>query len=209
MIEQTPSNSIASTNDKPSVVVSPPTEPPAVNGGAPRLDWGKLLCDWRWPYESALAGPPEDIAGRSQFESDYDRVVFSQPFRRLARKTQVHPMALNDHVHNRLTHSIEVASVGRSFGRRIAKFLNKKGESLNTRNENDLVWILMASCAAHDIGSPPFGHAGEEAIRNWAAAHEEIVFSDQVVVDASLKQDVLLFEGNVWWTPKTGPGNKV
>ena len=77
-----------------------------------RLKWDQLLCDWRTPYPGKDPGPSSSNQYRSHFESDYDRVVFSQPFRRLARKTQVHPMA-PDGVHNRLTHSIEVASVGR------------------------------------------------------------------------------------------------
>jgi len=166
---------------------------PVVKNNAKRLEWKKLLSDWRNPYFGNEAGPPDDIIGRSHFESDYDRVVFSQPFRRLARKTQVHPMALNDHVHNRLTHSIEVASVGRSFGRKIANLLIKKGEISNGQ-ENDLVWILMASCASHDIGNPPFGHAGEAAIREWAASHIDEVFAS--FQDEKLKQDVLKFEGN-------------
>ena len=128
MIDQTPSNSIAGHADSSAFAVPGQTTPGTAKGGATRLDWGKLLCDWRVPYEGTDAGPPDAIPGRSQFESDYDRVVFSQPFRRLARKTQVHPMATNDHVHNRLTHSIEVASVGRSFGRRIATFLDEVDE---------------------------------------------------------------------------------
>ena len=90
-----------------------------------QLAWDKLLCDWRCPRpgRAAKASPPEDH--RSAFEADCDRIVYSAPFRRLARKTQVHPMVLNDHVHNRLTHSIEVASVGRSLARRLALIINK------------------------------------------------------------------------------------
>ena len=84
------------------------------------LTWERLLSNWRCPYPNQVPGPSSANPFRTDFESDYDRVIYSQPFRRLARKTQVHPMAVNDHVHNRLTHSIEVASVGRSIGRRLA-----------------------------------------------------------------------------------------
>ena len=83
-----------------------------------RLHWNQLLSDFRTPYEGKPATASAPNPDRSPFESDYDRVVFSQAFRRLARKTQVHPMA-PDGVRNRLTHSIEVASVGRSFANRL------------------------------------------------------------------------------------------
>jgi len=160
------------------------------------LTWERLLSNWRCPYPDQQPGPSSPNPFRTDFESDYDRVIFSPPFRRLARKTQVHPMAPNDHVHNRLTHSIEVASVGRSFGRRLANWLDEHKLMPPNRSGDDLVWILMASCAAHDIGNPPFGHAGESAIREWAACHEDIVFPDDLEVSDATRQDVLLFEGN-------------
>lgn len=160
------------------------------------LNWERLLSNWRCPYPDQPPGPSSANAFRTDFEADYDRVVYSPPFRRLARKTQVHPMAPNDHVHNRLTHSIEVASVGRSFGRRLANWLSENGLMPPTRSGDDLVWTLMASCAAHDIGNPPFGHAGESAIREWAACHEDIVFPHDLEVSAATRKDVLLFEGN-------------
>lgn len=160
------------------------------------LTWERLLSNWRYPYPDQPAGPSSPNAFRTDFESDYDRVVYSPPFRRLARKTQVHPMAPNDHVHNRLTHSIEVASVGRSFGRRLANWLDENKRMPPRHSGDDLVWILMASCAVHDIGNPPFGHAGESAIREWAACHEDIVFPNDLEVSEGTRKDVLLFEGN-------------
>jgi dGTPase len=165
-------------------------------GSGPVLTWERLLSNWRCAYADRPAGPSSPNPYRTDFESDYDRIVYSQPFRRLARKTQVHPMAVNDHVHNRLTHSIEVASVGRSFGRRLANWLAERQLMPAGRDGNDLVWILMASCAAHDIGNPPFGHAGEAAIRDWAASHESVVFPHDLAVSDGLRRDVLLFEGN-------------
>lgn len=160
-----------------------------------RLEWNRLLSDWRTPYPGEAAGPSSTNNFRSHFESDYDRVVFSQPFRRLARKTQVHPMA-PDGVRNRLTHSIEVASVGRSFASRLARFLAERNEMPANRTETDLSWILMAACVTHDIGNPPFGHAGEYAIREWAESHAHEIFPQHRAIDEAVKQDVLLFEGN-------------
>ena len=104
-------------------------------------------------------------------------------------------MAPNDHVHNRLTHSVEVASVGRSFARRLAHFLVGRNE-ISDRAGNDMAWILMAACAVHDIGNPPFGHAGEYAIREWAQCHQEIVFPSDIAIQESTKSDLLIFEGN-------------
>ena len=160
-----------------------------------QLDWNRLLSDWRTPYPGKEPGPSSTNEFRSHFESDYDRVVFSQPFRRLARKTQVHPMA-PDAVHNRLTHSIEVASVGRSFASRLAAFLKERGELPDNRSASDLSWILMSASVTHDIGNPPFGHAGEYAIREWALSHADEIFPPGVEISHETKQDVLIFEGN-------------
>ncbi len=164
-------------------------------GAIEMLTWDKLLCDWRVPSPGKRAGPSTPDEFRTPFEADYDRIVYSRPFRRLARKTQVHPLAPNDHVHNRLTHSVEVASVGRSFARRLARFLKSK-DVIDDAADSDLGWIMMSACAVHDIGNPPFGHAGEYAIREWAQSHQEIVFPSDIIYDEATKNDVLLFEGN-------------
>lgn len=160
-----------------------------------RLKWQELLSDFRTPYEGKEAAASSSNPHRSHFESDYDRVVFSQSFRRLARKTQVHPMA-PDGVHNRLTHSIEVACVGRSFANRLAHFLQQRNEMPQGRSAQDLSWILMSACVAHDIGNPPFGHAGEYAIREWADSHSSEIFPDGIEVSEDVKKDILIFEGN-------------
>ena len=102
---------------------------------------------------------------RTPYHRDYDRVIFSNSFRRLSKKTQVHPLAKNDHIHNRLTHSLEVASVGRSLGLKAGEILkNKFNLSINPY---DVAYIVQTACLAHDIGNPPFGHAGEEVIKEW------------------------------------------
>jgi len=105
--------------------------------------------------------------GRTDFEGDYDRILFSQSFRRLHDKTQVFPMPKNDHVHTRLTHSLEVAAVGRSLGRVCGEYLIKKYSELEKHPASDFGDIVAAACMAHDIGNPPFGHAGEDAIKTW------------------------------------------
>jgi dGTPase len=100
-----------------------------------------------------------------KFNKDCDRITFSSSFRRLGKKTQVHPLVLNDHIHTRLTHSIEVACVGRSLGICCAEAI--KSDLPETIQPCQIGEILQAACLAHDIGNPPFGHAGEEAIKSW------------------------------------------
>lgn len=125
------------------------------------MNWQHLLSAQRL----CNPNPATHELGRTDFHKDHDRIVFSSAFRRLGRKTQVHPMSENDHVHTRLTHSIEVGSVGRSLGHmvgeRIARWLPSHV------SPSDIGAIVQAACLAHDIGNPPFGHAGEYAIRDW------------------------------------------
>tara|TARA_R110002095_G_scaffold188226_5_gene165671 strand:- start:137802 stop:139166 length:1365 start_codon:yes stop_codon:yes gene_type:complete len=169
-----------------------------------KLSWNKLLSSSRVP------NPKRDTSKevsrsyvkadrRTAFEADYDRIVFSLPFRRLARKTQVHPMASNDHIHNRLIHSLEVASVGRSLADRVAELAVKKSDLSKDANL-DLSWILQSACLVHDLGNPPFGHAGEEVVRAWVKEHLTEYFSSKAFEDddqrARCISDCLNFEGN-------------
>jgi dGTPase len=111
----------------------------------------------------------DDVGGKtghSSFERDFDRVLFSRPFRRLQDKTQVFPMPANDHVHNRMTHSLEVASVGRSLGKRVGYHVASRG-GLDGYHPADVGDVVAAACLVHDLGNPPFGHAGEDAIGAW------------------------------------------
>src|ERR1700730_4413055 len=126
------------------------------------MDWKKLLSQKRLARENeAVSTRP----GRTEFESDVGRISFSGAFRRLARKTQVHPLAPNDHVHTRLTHSMEVAYVGRALGRELGM---KIGDQLPEHiSPDDLGTIVNAACLAHDLGNPPFGHGGEEGMIYW------------------------------------------
>jgi len=160
------------------------------------LKWPDLLSSLRVGQQKAEA--TSTTAERSAFESDYDRVVFSEPFRRLAKKTQVHPLAPNDHIHNRLIHSIEVGSVGRSLGKKVQHFLQQ-----NYPQHSDILahlpQIVQVGCMVHDIGNPPFGHAGEYAIREWLNTHQDLVFNDNSghpLCDTATRADLLMFEGN-------------
>ena len=126
------------------------------------IDWKNLLSPKRLGAEK---WPDQDDPGRTSFHKDCDRITFSSSFRRLGKKTQVHPLAQNDHVHTRLTHSLEVASVGRSLGIRCGEEVQDKLPS--SIHPTHVGQVLQAACLSHDIGNPPFGHAGEEAIKSW------------------------------------------
>ncbi|MCC9607369.1 dNTP triphosphohydrolase [Blastopirellula sp. JC732] len=169
------------------------------------LNWTTLLSSQRVRRESSdEKSPPRKVPDgerRTPFEQDYDRIVFSPPFRRLAKKTQVHPMASNDHIHNRLTHSIEVASVARSFARRVSNLISQS-EQLSTEQLTSIDWIVQSACLIHDIGNPPFGHAGEEVIRTWAQKHWDYIFPESLAghwtaeEEAEIRADWEIFEGN-------------
>ncbi len=127
--------------------------------------WKQLLSKKRYYSATKIEEDDNKEYYRSCFHKDYDRLIFSNSFRRLSRKTQVHPLSKNDHVHNRLTHSLEVASVGRSLGIKAGEMIkNKYDDSINPY---DIAYIIQSACLAHDIGNPPFGHAGEEVIKEW------------------------------------------
>lgn len=162
------------------------------------LDWQTLMSDYRCPYAGNAPKPSKaSDPFRTAFQADYDRVIYSQPFRRLARKTQVHPLAPNDHVHNRLTHSLEVASVGRSFASRLWEFFHRTGQVPTNSTSDDFCQVLQAACLAHDIGNPPFGHAGEYAIRTWVNDNPESIFGDgEFELTDGIRQDWRIFEGN-------------
>jgi dGTPase len=154
------------------------------------MDWTKLLQPLRVGEESTRY---ED--GRSPFHKDQDRIVFSSAFRRLDRKTQVHPLSENDHVHNRLTHSLEVSCVGRSLGFLVAEGLKANSPSFPTAiTPADVGAILQAACLAHDIGNPPYGHTGEDAIRHWFLDPQNAFLLDGL--NELEKADLCSFEGN-------------
>lgn len=155
------------------------------------MDWTGLLQPLRIGENNS---DYED--GRSPFHKDQDRIVFSSAFRRLDRKTQVHPLSENDHVHSRLTHSLEVSCVGRSLGFRVAEGLKAKAGNQFPENISaaDVGAILQAACLAHDIGNPPYGHTGEDAIRHWFLDPEN-AYLLAGLTDLE-KSDLQTFEGN-------------
>lgn len=152
------------------------------------MEWNKLLSKKRL---NKVEMPVTDEA-RSEFHKDYDRIVFSSAFRRLGRKTQVHPLSTNDHIHTRLTHSIEVGSVGRSLGLIVGNFLYNENRLPLGVSPQEIGAIVQAACLAHDIGNPPFGHAGEFAIRQWFKEN-----SEKLKLECQReKNDLQIFEGN-------------
>lgn len=162
------------------------------------MNWPQLLCaDRLGRARKALRHSP----GRSDFRRDSDRITFSTAFRRLQDKTQVFPLADNDYVRTRLTHSLEVSSVARSLGARVgAEVCERHGLACGSEgtvgmHASDFGEIVAAAALAHDLGNPPFGHSGEDAIRHWfdnsAAAR---VFHDELSPEQ--KADIQRFEGN-------------
>ncbi len=130
------------------------------------MDWSRLLSKRLLGEPSGKVSKLQD--GRSQFQRDFDRIVFSSAFRRLQDKTQVFPLPESDFVHTRLTHSLEVSCVGRSLGNFVgAEILKRKPELKNNYSAFHFGEIVSAACLAHDIGNPPFGHSGEDAISEY------------------------------------------
>jgi dGTPase len=152
------------------------------------MDWKKLLSQKRLGRESQ---PIQIRPGRTEFESDVGRISFSSAFRRLARKTQVHPLAPNDHVHTRLTHTLEVAYVGRTLGKELGSKIAK--ELPKGFTADDLGTIVHAACLAHDLGNPPFGHGGEEGMIYWFETNGPNFFRN---LSPEHKRDLIAVEGN-------------
>lgn len=133
---------------------------------------------------------------RSAFEQDYDRIIFSHPFRRLQDKTQVHPLPEHDFIHTRLTHSLEVSSVGRSLGKRVGEIILQRHPNLKSHYSLfDFGAIVAAASLAHDLGNPPFGHSGEESISDFFRHHPDgQKFQEKVTSEQW--NDLIQFEGN-------------
>ncbi|MBQ0050404.1 MAG: dNTP triphosphohydrolase [Bacteroidales bacterium] len=142
---------------------------------------------------------PDD---RTEFQRDYDRLIFSAPFRRMQNKTQVFPLPGSIFVHNRLTHSLEVSSVGRSLGNDVSRMLLFKHPWLYNTHLSELGSIVSAACLAHDMGNPPFGHSGEKAIATffsegrgqWLKDYRCEETGDSIT--AQQWEDLIHFEGN-------------
>ena len=154
--------------------------------------WTGLISNQRFGRKGPAGFGDKD---RDEFERDFDRIVFSSAFRRLKDKTQVFPLSQNDYVRTRLTHSLEVSSVGRSLGRKLYRHL-KETKSLPS-GEPGIASIVSAACLAHDIGNPPFGHSGESAIQAWAKKSVGLDDNFKFIVENEQQlKDLHFFEGN-------------
>lgn len=152
------------------------------------MNWNTLLSAKR-PGQKSTSSE----SYRSAFEQDYDRIIFSHPFRKLQDKTQVHPLPEHDFVHTRLTHSLEVSSVGRSLGKRVGEVVLERHPELSQHFSSfDFGAIVAAASLAHDLGNPPFGHAGEDALSDFFLENT----SFKGAVSEAEWCDLIKFEGN-------------
>lgn len=156
-----------------------------------RMNWDQLISNRRFG-----AAAPQLSGGmemRTEFDRDYDRLIFSAPFRRLQNKAQIFPLPKSIFVHNRLTHSLEVSCVGRSLGNYIACRLT---DNQDTPHRGSIATVVSAACLAHDMGNPPFGHSGERAIRAYFTEGNGRQWYDAVVGEGHPWEDFAYFEGN-------------
>lgn len=166
-----------------------------------RLSWDDLLSTKR--TRGLMGGRPsevQEVESRTPFERDYGRVVFSTPVRRLQDKTQVFPLEKNDSVRTRLTHSMEVSSVARGLTRRAVTKVQEYDDQISDEVIKNSTEIAATVGLIHDIGNPPFGHAGEEAMQSW---FEKVLSKDKNKIfkilggkESQLAKDFTTFEGN-------------
>ena len=155
------------------------------------MNWQQLISNKRLGQETRHTQRHDD---RSEFKRDYDRLIFSAPFRRMQNKTQVFPLPGSIFVHNRLTHSLEVASVGMSLGNDVARELCVKHPELAGTLFEEIGTIVSAACLAHDMGNPPFGHSGEKAIQAFFREGKGMELREKVRPE--MWDDLTHFEGN-------------
>lgn len=168
----------------------------SVKKGCYAKNWQKLLSNRRIVVEGEVplrrtGTNHAQYENRTDFERDYERVAFSAPLRRLAGKTQVQAFPEIDFVHNRLTHSLEVSAVAESLARNICVFLEERGDITKKEDVDAICWIAKTAGIAHDLGNPPYGHAGEYAIQQWAKLLKQKLHSDNEVW-----KDFEMFDGN-------------
>ncbi|MBQ8673250.1 MAG: dNTP triphosphohydrolase [Bacteroides sp.] len=155
------------------------------------MDWTRLLSAKRFGLEEFHK---EHSENRSEFQRDYDRLIFSAPFRRLQNKTQVFPLPGSIFVHNRLTHSLEVSCVGRSLGDAVSRSLLRLHPELAASYLAEIGSIVSAACLAHDLGNPPFGHSGERAISTFFSEGKGLALKPHLTEPQW--EDFTHFEGN-------------
>ena len=165
-----------------------------------RMNWASLYTTRRTGDKEGKIANPDKV--RNSFQRDYDRIIFSSAFRRLQNKTQVFPLPGAIFVHNRLTHSLEVASVGRSLGKAAGqsiaeKYGHNESEEFREFYLHELASVISSACLAHDIGNPPFGHSGEDAIRSFFEGMEgEMKERVTKALTPAQLSDFTKFEGN-------------
>ena len=155
------------------------------------MNWQQLITNKRLGQESRHSERHDD---RTEFKRDYDRLIFSAPFRRLQNKTQVFPLPGSIFVHNRLTHSLEVASVGMSLGNDVAQGIIDKRPELRGTLFGEIGQIVATACLAHDMGNPPFGHSGEKAMQTFFTEGKGKAVKS--LISDELWTDITHFEGN-------------
>ena len=156
------------------------------------MEWTQLISNKRLGQEHRHTERHDD---RTEFKRDYDRLIFSAPFRRLQNKTQVFPLPGSIFVHNRLTHSLEVASVGMSLGNDVAqRIIQEKRPELRGTMFEQIGQIVSTACLAHDLGNPPFGHSGEKAIQTFFTEGAGNALRSEV--SSEFWDDITHFEGN-------------
>ncbi len=156
------------------------------------MNWNQIISTTRLGQEELVG--KENPHSRTQFQRDYDRIIFSSPFRRMQDKTQVFPLPGSIFVHNRLTHSLEVASVGRSLGSMFVEKAERKSMEVENPLFQEIGSVVSAACLAHDMGNPPFGHSGEDAIAQFFKKTTEPKIKEDLSV-LQLK-DFTQFDGN-------------
>ncbi len=171
-----------------------------VRNEAVMMEWNKLLSSKR--VRDLLSGEPTrkvDREFRSEFERDYGRAIFSSPVRRLQDKAQVFPLEPLDAIRTRLTHSLEVSSVARSMAEELSRWMEKSGYLKEQSFVREIPTIAATCGLIHDIGNPPFGHAGEDAIRSWfekQVVNDPLFFGPDIHPESQFALDFLRFDGN-------------
>ena len=156
------------------------------------MNWEHLISSKRFGME-AYHTDKQHV--RTEFQRDYDRLIFSSPFRRMQNKTQVFPLPGSVFVHNRLTHSLEVSSVGRSLGDVVGFALRERYPHSKAALE-EIGSIVATAALAHDMGNPPFGHSGEKAISTFFSEGEGQRLQTQIEKEQGRWSDFTRFEGN-------------